>query len=69
MYGYSDEDWCVDIGRSATASPSYAPAFLRAVAAGESVHMEVTEHRKDGSALELEVHGIPMQYRGQDLMC
>ncbi len=36
-----------------------------AVAAGESLHSEVTERRKDGSPLELEVHGIPMQYQGK----
>src|SRR4030095_14360176 len=45
--------------------PSYQPEFLRAVAAGESLHAEVTELRKDGTALELEVHGIPMQYQGE----
>jgi PAS domain S-box-containing protein len=45
--------------------PCYHLDFLRAVAAGESLHSEVTEQRKDGSALELEVHGIPMQYQGQ----
>ena len=33
--------------------------------AGESLHSEVTERRLDGSALELDVHGIPMQYQGK----
>src|SRR4030095_7939427 len=45
--------------------PSYQPEFLRAVAAGGPLHAEVTELRKDGSALEVEVHGIPMQYQGK----
>ncbi len=35
------------------------------MAAGESLHSEVTDRRKDGPPLELEVHGIPMQYQGQ----
>jgi signal transduction histidine kinase len=35
------------------------------VASGESLHLEVTERRKGGSALELELHGIPMQYQGK----
>ena len=29
------------------------------------MHTELTELRKDGAILELEVHGIPMQYRGK----
>ena len=64
MYGYAD-------GESATlppesdAGPCYHLDFLRAVAAGESLHTEVTDRRKDGSTLEVEVHGIPMQYQGK----
>ncbi len=45
--------------------PRYQPEFLRAVAAGESLHCEVTDTRRDGSKLELELHGIPMQYQGK----
>ncbi len=45
--------------------PTYRPEFLRTSAAGESLHTEVTETRSDGSALELDVHRIPMQYRGE----
>src|SRR4029077_7694680 len=58
MYGYTDcefaslpEGW---------AGPSYRPESLQVTSAGESLHSEVTERRKDGSALELDVHGIPM---------
>jgi PAS domain S-box-containing protein len=63
MYGYED-------GEAATAAPGsarpfYRAEFLRAVAAGESMHVDVTQLRKDGSPLELEVHGIPMQYQGK----
>src|SRR5256885_542003 len=48
-----------------TKGSSYPPEFLGSVAAGESHHAEVTDLRKDGSALELEVHGIPMRYQGK----
>jgi len=55
MYGYED----------GFTGPSYDRGFLRAVAAGEARRLELTEVRKDGSALEVEVHGIPMQYQGK----
>ncbi|HET7372873.1 MAG TPA: ATP-binding protein, partial [Gemmatimonadaceae bacterium] len=64
MYGYSD-------GNSSTLppdgwkGPSYDPDFLRAVAAGKSLSREITASRKDGSALELELYGVPMQYQGK----
>ena len=64
MYGYSRDEFKA-LTAGSWAGPSYAPAFLNAVAAGESLHSEVTELRKDGSALELDVHGIPMQYQGK----
>ncbi len=64
MYGYGDGEFSALMPGSWT-GPSFRPEFLRAVAAGESLHSEVTELRKDGSALELEVHGIPMQYQGK----
>ncbi|HEX7385228.1 MAG TPA: PAS domain S-box protein [Burkholderiaceae bacterium] len=44
--------------------PSYPAAFLRAVAAGQSLHTKLSSAREDGSALELELHGIPMTYQG-----
>jgi two-component system NtrC family sensor kinase len=64
MYGYSDDEFSA-LPPGNWRCPSYQPEFLRAVAAGESLHAEVTELRKDGSALEIEVHGIPMQYQGK----
>ena len=63
MYGYSEE-WS-SLRSVRGAGPSYNPAFLRLVASGEPLHLEVTERRKDGSALEVELHGIPMQYQGK----
>jgi len=64
MYGYSpDESSALPPG--SWTGPSYHPEFLRSVAAGESLHLELTELRRDGSALELEVHGVPMQYQGK----
>lgn len=64
MYGYTDSDASAFPPGSPT-GPCYHADFLQAVAAGESVHCEVADRRKDGSTLELEVHGIPMQYQGQ----
>jgi len=64
MYGYSDDEVSA-LPPGSWMCPSFHPDFLQSVAAGESLHSEVTEQRKDGSALELEVHGIPMQYQGQ----
>jgi two-component system NtrC family sensor kinase len=63
MYGYGDGD-------SATPpegwkGPSYDLAFLRSVAAGESVCREITETRKDGSVLELDLYGVPIEYQGE----
>jgi PAS domain S-box-containing protein len=64
MYGYSDDEFS-GLPPGSYAGACYNPEFLKAVAAGESLHSELTDHRKDGSALELEVHGIPMHYQGQ----
>jgi two-component system NtrC family sensor kinase len=64
MYGYSQaERLTLPPGR--LVGPSYHADFLRSVAAGKALHTEITELRKDGSALEVEVHGIPMQYQGK----
>ncbi|HXX86295.1 MAG TPA: PAS domain S-box protein [Casimicrobiaceae bacterium] len=64
MYGYGASEGAA-LALGTWEGPSYRPEFLRAVAAGQSLHLDVTERRKDGRALELEVHGIPMQYQGQ----
>jgi two-component system NtrC family sensor kinase len=62
MYGY-DERGPARQGNDLR--PCYHAEFLAAVAAGRSLHAEMTDRRRDGSPLELEVHGIPMQYQGQ----
>src|SRR4029453_895232 len=64
MYGYSGDESSTTPPHGYKA-PSYDARFLQSVAAGQSLHLEVTEQRKDGSTLELEVHGIPMQYQGK----
>ena len=64
MYGFGDGALSA-LPRGSWSGPSYPGAFLRSVAAGASLHAELTERRKDGSALELELHGIPMQYQGK----
>ena len=64
MYGYSDGEFSAMPPGSWT-GPSYRPEFLKGATAGESLHSEVTERRRDGSPLELDVHGIPMQYQGK----
>jgi two-component system NtrC family sensor kinase len=63
MYGYGEDEFSALAGNCM--APCYHPEFLRSVAAGESMHSEVTALRKDGSALELELHGIPLQYQAQ----
>ena len=62
MYGYTDDE-VSRLPPGARIGPSYK--FLRAVAAGESRRLEMTERCRDGSALELEVHAIPMHYQGK----
>lgn len=64
MYGYSDSELS-GLPLGSLTFPSYSREFLQSAAGGESLHSEVTELRKDGSTLELEVHGIPMQYQGK----
>ena len=61
MYGHDDGE----TPAGSFARPSYLPQFLGVIASGEPMHAEVTERRKDGSALALEVHGISMQYQGR----
>ena len=64
MYGYSD-GVPPALKCGSEARPSYDPGFLRSVSVGASLHTEVSQVRRDGSALELELHGIPMQYQGK----
>jgi PAS domain S-box-containing protein len=40
-------------------------ALLPEVLAGKPCHIEIRSRRKDGSEFDVEIHGVPMQYRGQ----
>ena len=42
-----------------------AGEMFRRVIAGESVHFEVQGVRKDGSEIDVEMHAVPMMYRGK----
>jgi PAS domain S-box-containing protein len=64
MYGYAEAEYSA-LPPDRWQGPSPGFPFLRAAAAGEPQHVEVTGRRRDGSVLELEVHGIPMQYQGK----
>jgi len=64
MYGYSEAEHRAS-PLSKFVGPSYHPDLLRSIAAGEPLHVELTDLRKDGSTLQVEVHGIPMQYQGK----
>ncbi len=64
MYGY-DAGATGPMPGDALARAHYDPERLRAVATGMPVHWEATHRRPDESVLELEVHGIPMQYQGR----
>ncbi|RPI46077.1 MAG: PAS domain-containing sensor histidine kinase, partial [Betaproteobacteria bacterium] len=64
IYGYGEEELAT-LPRGAFLDPDYHPEFLRSLASGEPWHAEFTALRKDGSAIELEVHAIPMQYQGK----
>ena len=64
MYGYSNGEYSA-LPPGTWTGPSYQPAFFRSIAEGESLHIDVKAQRRDGAALDLEVHGIPMQYQGQ----
>jgi two-component system NtrC family sensor kinase len=60
MYGYGAEE-----APAALFTAAFPTTFQQAVAAGETAHAELSERRSDGTALELEVHAVPMQYQGQ----
>ncbi|MEO6746899.1 MAG: PAS domain S-box protein, partial [Caldimonas sp.] len=64
MYGYDDAEPAAP-RRGGWTGPSYPPEFLSTVLAGASLHAEVPARRRDGSSIELELHGVPMQYQGR----
>jgi PAS domain S-box-containing protein len=64
MYGYGDGE-ITNLPPGTWEGPCYRLDFLKRVAAGEPQHTEVNEVRRDGTMLQLEVHGIPMHYQGE----
>src|ERR1700674_732913 len=70
IYGYSREAFLAltpeEIARRVNRRA--LEGILRAVAMREPFHAEATDHRRDGSSLEVEVHGIPMQYQAKPHM-
>ncbi len=67
MHGYTREEF-LNMPSEAVVHPDYQPKFeefLRSVAAGKPFHAEAIDVRKDGSALALEIHGVPMHYLGK----
>jgi PAS domain S-box-containing protein len=64
MYGYGEPDPAA-LRHSEWSGPAYPSDFIGAVAAGEPRDRDIQTVRKDGSVMEIELHGIPMQYRGQ----
>jgi two-component system NtrC family sensor kinase len=64
MYGYHDIDAAAFTAHGPNAPCAY-PEFLCLVRGDGSLHAELTDQRKDGSPLELELHGIVMHYQGE----
>jgi PAS domain S-box-containing protein len=62
IYGYGDSKSALPPG--GWTRQSFGPGLIKSVAAGESVCQQVSTHRKDGTPLDVEVHGVPMHYRG-----
>ena len=64
MYGYDEAEAAYAVaGKLYRALLPSASSCVRS-RAGRIAAAEVTDERKDGSLLELECHGIPMQYQG-----
>ena len=64
MYGYGEPDPSA-LRHGNWAGPAYPADFLRAVAGGQPQDLEIQAARKDGAVLDIELHGIPMLYRGE----
>ncbi len=63
IYGYDPEE-----ASAALRDAAFPASFREALAAGKTAQAELTGVRKDGSVVELEVHGVPMQYQGKPHM-
>jgi two-component system NtrC family sensor kinase len=67
MYGYSREGFLA-LNHVTAREPAIGPilgGIVRSEAGADAFHVEVTDQRKDGSTLILEVHGIPVQYQAK----
>lgn len=64
IFGYSREEFWKLPPSKFLDSADYSE-LIGMVAAGAPLHTEFSGIRKDGSAVEIEVHAIPMQYQGK----
>ncbi len=67
MYGYSREE-LLSLDPREVVHPDQRDefdAFVERVKAGEEFHFEALNQRRDGSAIEVEVDGVPMDYQGR----
>ena len=65
MYGYGDGEYSA-LPPGTWTGPSYQSSIPARGRGGRiAAHGGAAQRRKDGTALELEVHGIPMQYQGK----
>ena len=70
MYGYSEEEFHARDPEKPIRQ-ARRPALdriLPSVSRGEAFHTELTDQRRDGTSLEVEVYGIPMQYQSKPHM-
>ena len=63
IFGYSEAEF-MSLPPSRFVGPVRPADFLRTVTADAPQDTEITELRKDGSPVVLEVHAVPMSYRG-----
>jgi two-component system NtrC family sensor kinase len=64
IYGY-DEAAPIESFPPAFLDPAPHPELHRALTSGESWHGEIADVRRNGAPLVLEVHAVPMHYRGK----
>jgi PAS domain S-box-containing protein len=67
MLGY-EHDELIGMQMTSTVTPGYETLlerFATFVSAGDRFHGTVVCRRKDGSSLDVDVHGTPFQFRGQ----
>jgi len=64
MYGDAREDF-IALAPGKFIGPTSNAELLRPVDDGQALHIDISDTRKDGSVLELEVHAVPMQYQGK----